>query len=139
MLRLVSGALLLALLGVLFFVIWRDYRSAMTGVEATRRIYGRLVPLKEVDGSYLISGKPYPLLTLTSLGRAATNSILVDDTFASAEHALVAMRSGQWWLEDRKSRNGTTLNEIPIHHPAIITDGDIIGIGNSRYRIELEQ
>jgi pSer/pThr/pTyr-binding forkhead associated (FHA) protein len=111
----------------------------MTGIEAARRTFGQLVPLKEVDGAYLVSGKPYPLLALTSLGRSPTNTIPIEDTFASSEHALVAMRSGQWWLEDRKSRNGTTLNEVPINHPAVITDGDIIGIGNSRFRIELEQ
>jgi hypothetical protein len=137
-LRLASSIILLLLLGALFVVIWRDYRSAMTGIEATRRTYGQLVPLKEVDGAYIISGKPYPLLALTSLGRSPTNTIPVDDTFASAEHALVALRSGQWWLEDRKSRNGTTLNEVPLRQPVIITDGDIIGIGNSRFRIELE-
>ncbi|MBZ0288065.1 MAG: FHA domain-containing protein [Anaerolineae bacterium] len=139
LLRLASGLLLLSLLGVLLVVIWRDYRSASIELEATRRVHGKLVPLKEIDGAYMISGKAYPLLAHTSLGRAPTNSIPIDDTFASGDHALVALRSGQWWLEDRKSRNGTTLNEVPIRHPVIITDGDIIGIGNSRFRIELEQ
>lgn len=138
-LRLASSFILIALLGVLLVVIWRDFRSAMTGIEATRRVHGQLVPLKEIDGTYMVSGRPYPLLALTSLGRAPTNTVPVDDSFASNEHALLAMRNGQWWLEDRKSRNGTTLNEVPIHRPVIITDGDIIGIGNTRFRIELEQ
>jgi pSer/pThr/pTyr-binding forkhead associated (FHA) protein len=62
---------------------------------------------------------------------------MVNDTFASSEHALVAMRDGQWWLEDRQSRNGTTINEIPINQAVVIADGDIIGIGTVRYRVNL--
>lgn len=138
-LRLISAGLLLALLALLLFALWRDYRSTVISIEATRRSHGHLVAMHEIDGQYIPTGAAYPLLPLTSLGRAPTNSILVDDHFASNEHALVAMRNGQWWLEDRQSRNGTTLNELVVRQPAVITDGDIIGIGNMRYRLELEK
>jgi hypothetical protein len=138
-LRLLSGLLLLAILAVVFFAIWRDNRSAMSASIWQRRIYGQLTQLTEVDGSYLMTGTAYPLMRLTSLGRAPTNSVIVDDSFASSDHALVALRSGQWWLEDRHSRNGTTLNEIRISQPVVITDGDIIGIGQIRFRLDLEQ
>ena len=37
----------------------------------------------------------------------------ISDPYASGEHSLVAWRSGQWWLEDRDSRNGTLLNAFP--------------------------
>jgi hypothetical protein len=111
----------------------------VTGAEAGRRVFGQLHSLREVNGNYIPTGTHYPLLRLTSLGRSPGNTIPVDDSFASSEHALVALRSGQWWLEDRHSRNGTTLNEIRITAPVIITDGDIIGIGSLRFRLELEQ
>lgn len=137
MLRILSGVLLLTLLAVLFVFMWRDYHSAVTEVEASRRVFGQIVALREIDGKYMATGIQYPLLHLTSLGRAPTNTITVDDTFASGEHALVALRNGQWWLEDRHSRNGTTLNEILISQPIVITDGDIIGIGQMRFRLEL--
>ena len=138
LLRFISGGLLLCLLGMLFVFMWRDYKSAVTGVEISRRIFGQIIAMQEIDGKYMTTGIEYPLLQLTSLGRAPTNTITIDDTFASGEHALVAMRNGQWWLEDRESRNGTTLNEIPISQPVVITDGDIIGIGQMRFRLELE-
>jgi hypothetical protein len=137
-LRILSGLLLLLFLALIFGALWRDYRSTVASTEASRRSYGQLVELREVNGNYLPVGTQYPLLQLTSLGRAPTNTIMVDDTFASGDHAIVALRSGQWWLEDRQSRNGTTLNEIPITQPAVITDGDIIGIGKVRFRLELE-
>ncbi len=138
LLRLASGLLLIAMLAALIIVMWRDYRSATTQLEAARRTYGRLVLLQEIDGVYTPSMTTYPLLPLTSIGRSPTNTILIDDTFASGEHALLALRSGMWWLEDRQSRNGTTLNNIPVTETVIVTDGDIIGIGRMRFKIELE-
>ncbi len=139
LLRLVSGLLLLALLGLLFIVMWRDYRSAVAEAEAKKRTHGQLIAMREIDGKYILTGTAYPLMPLTSLGRAPTNTILVEDNFASSEHCILAQRNGQWWLEDRQSRNGTTLNELLVKNPVVITDGDIIGIGNMRYRLELEK
>ena len=107
LLRLISGSLLVSVLILLFLVMWRDYRSAVVQVEASRRAYGRLVELRELDEGYAPTGQSYPLLPLTSLGRSPTNTIPITDDYASGEHALVALRSGQWWLEDRQSRNGT--------------------------------
>jgi hypothetical protein len=138
LLRLISGVLLLLMLGAVFLIIWRDHRSAASGSATLRRSYGQLTCLEALDGNYIVTGSTYPLLRLTSLGRAPTNTIIVDDSFASSDHASVALRNGQWWLEDRRSRNGTTLNEIRISQPAVITDGDIIGIGEKRYRLDLD-
>lgn len=138
LLRIVSGLLLGAFLLLLFVALWRDYRSVAARVESTKRSYGRLLVLLEVDNALVKTGQSYPLLPLTSLGRAPTNTIIITDSFASSEHASIALRSGQWWLEDRGSRNGTTLNGVPVTQPTIITDGDIIGIGNMRLQLELQ-
>ena len=139
LLRLVSGLLLIAVLALLFVAMWRDYRSAVVQTEASRRAYGKMVELREIDDAYVATGQTFPLLPLTSLGRSPTNTIPISDDFASGEHALVALRNGQWWLEDRQSRNGTTINGMPITQPVIITDGDIIGVGSIRLRLELER
>jgi hypothetical protein len=138
LLRLFGGALLILWLCALFWVIWRDYRSALHEVEASRRTYGQLIALREIDNEILLTGENYPLMPLTSIGRAPTNTISIDDAFASNEHALLALRNGQWWLEDRHSRNGTTLNGILVTQPMVITHGDVIGIGSVRFRMELE-
>ncbi len=138
-LRLTAGVLLMVWLGALFVVMWRDYRSAVQEAQASRRTYGQLIGLREIDGSYLRTGQIYPLLSLTSIGRAPTNTITVDDNFASNEHAFVALRNGQWWLEDRRSRNGTTLNGMMVKQPIVITDGDVIGIGQLRFQLELDR
>ena len=138
LLRFISGVLLIGLLLTLFVIIWREYRSMSVQVEARRRSYGQLVVLREIDGRLMLTGETFPLLPLTSLGRSPTNTISINDTFASGEHALLAMRNGQWWIEDRKSRNGTLLNDLPITEAMVITHGDIISIGTMKFRLELE-
>lgn len=137
-LRAVSSALLLALLLAILAALWCDYRRLTKTLEASQRSYGQLVEMQQVEGGYVFTGQVYPLFPLTSLGRAPTNTVTVDDAFASSEHALVVMRDGQWWLEDRQSRNGTTINEVPITQPVVIADGDIIGIGTVRYRVNFD-
>ncbi|MBL8164312.1 MAG: FHA domain-containing protein, partial [Anaerolineae bacterium] len=137
-LRVASGLLLLCLLGVILVHLWRDYQRVASQIEAHRRTYGSLVAMREVDGQFLKTGEIHPLLPITSLGRSPTNSVKIDDSFASSEHAVVILRSGQWWLEDRQSRNGTLLNDIPVTQPMVITHGDIIGIGNLKLRLEIE-
>lgn len=136
-LRLVSGLLLLGIVTALFVVLWRDYQTAAVSAQVNRRVYGQLVKLAYADRHYLETGETYPLHTLTTLGRGPTNTIVINDSFASSEHAQIVLRSGQWWLEDRNSRNGTLLNGDVLRGPAIVTDGDIVGVGQWGFRILL--
>ncbi|NOK85699.1 MAG: hypothetical protein GFH27_549367n14 [Chloroflexi bacterium AL-W] len=137
-LRVISALALLLILGLIFFIIWREHRATVQRLDAARRSYGRLVALVEADDQYITTGEVFPLLPLTTFGRAQSNTVPIDDTFASSEHARVYLRDGQWWLEDRHSRNGTTLNNLPVREPIIMTQGDIVGIGETRFRLELE-
>lgn len=139
LLRLLGGALLLAILGVLFIAFWRDYRSVDGESELPRRVYGRLILTQERENAIIETGSTYPLLRLTSIGRSGANTVMIDDHFASSEHALIALRDGQWWLEDRQSRNGTLLNSIPVTQPTIITDGDVIAVGSAQLHLELDE
>jgi FHA domain len=137
-LRVASAALLLGILGTMFWVIWRDFRQ-VSETTMPRRSYGRVVRVQSIDGHFVVLPESYPLLPLTSLGRTPTNTITIEDTFASGDHAMVALRNGRWWLEDRQSTNGTLLNGVPINQSVIVTDGDIISIGQTHYRLELEK
>jgi FHA domain len=123
----------------LFVAVWRDYASAAAQVEVSRRVYGQLLGLIRVDEMFAPSGETYPLRPLTSMGRSPTNSIIISDNFASSEHALISLKEGRWWLEDRNSRNGTILNGEPIQSPIIVTDGDIVSIGNTHLKLTFDQ
>ena len=164
-LRGITSLVLLGFVGAVFWVLWRDYRLASSAAGEGRR-HGRLVvvqagqdiataspgdgdtPTTELSGTAEavqaalqvgeLAGASFPLLPLTSLGRAPTNTVVLNDTFCSQEHALVTRRGGQWWLEDRNSSNGTRLNGLPVNEPVVLSSGDVIGIGRVQLKIELE-
>jgi pSer/pThr/pTyr-binding forkhead associated (FHA) protein len=140
-LRIAATAILyLFMLGVVA-VLWRDWRSVAQKAQRTREAQAQpLGHLIVVDSGEtdLPPGQSFPLGVLTGLGRAPTNTIVIDDAFASSTHALISLRDGRWWVEDLDSRNGTRLNGERLNAPAIIATGDEIGIGSTRLRIELE-
>jgi hypothetical protein len=136
-LRAITGLLLMGFLGAVLAVLWSDYQAAAHLIAEGKRRRGRLVVIHTADGAP-DGAISYPLLSLTSLGRAPTNTIVLADTFCSQEHALVTWRGGQWWLEDRHSSNGTLLNGERISEPVVISSGDVIGIGQIKLKLELE-
>lgn len=138
-LRLLAGLTLLGFLGALYWLMWREFRQTNQQLQSTRTTYGNLVSIAEFDGQYKQIGEKHPLLPITTLGRSGTNAIIVNDSFASSEHARIILENGQWWLEDRDSRNGTLLNDEPIRTRTILTDGDVVGIGSFAYKLELNK
>jgi pSer/pThr/pTyr-binding forkhead associated (FHA) protein len=135
-LRILLALLLYAFLAAVLLTLWRDLREATTGREPVRRA-GQLVVLETTDET-LAAGRTFPLQSVTSIGRSPNNTVLIPDTYASAQHALLTWREGQWWLEDRDSRNGTLLNGTRISGPTVVSAGDVIGIGGVQLKLELE-
>ena len=141
-LRLLLAILLYGFLGAVVFVLWRDLRQATTRREAVRPS-GQLVVLgteaeAETEEDGLAVGTVFPLQLLNSIGRSPSNTILVPDTYASAQHTLMTWREGQWWVEDLDSRNGTLLNGVRITGPTVVSAGDVIGVGRTRLKLETE-
>ena len=64
-----------------------------------------------------------------SIGRAFDNVIPLDETCVSRYHAMIEPRSGECWLADLNSRNGTTVNGDPIKSERKLRNGDVIGFG----------
>lgn len=137
-LRLLSGLTLLILIGAILTILWQDFRIYIRNLDANQRSFGYLIKVQEIDNSFVPTGDVFTLLPITTIGRAPTNSITVDDEVVSANHALITRNNGQWWVEDRSSRNGTTLNGLPVNQSLVITHGDVIGTGNSYFQVDLE-
>lgn len=137
LIRLALAVLLYAFLGGILYLLWLDLRRAMAVAQARERARGRLV-LIACDLPSPQVGEAFPLLPITSMGRASTNTISLPDETASLEHALITQRNGKWWLEDLDSRNGTTLNGQAVTMPTVISTGDLIGLGQAQFKLELE-
>ncbi|HEX9987832.1 MAG TPA: FHA domain-containing protein [Chloroflexia bacterium] len=133
-LRIAFIALIYLFLFMVMRVIVRDLRQ-VAPVEASqpRSRYGKLVVV-ESGRSHLAPGLVYTLQAVTSLGRKASNTIVLDDDFVSAEHTLISWRDGRAWLEDVASTNGTYLNDAEVTRPAPLSEGDIIGVGGVRLK-----
>ena len=135
-LRVLAGLSLLAFLFIQFLIIWRSMRQLDRQWQASRLTNGYLT--RQVRDSATTVAERYPLDTITTLGRSASNSIVVDDDFASAEHARILLEDGRWWLEDCRSKSGTRLNNAVIDRRAVLAQGDLIRIGERTYQFTLE-
>jgi pSer/pThr/pTyr-binding forkhead associated (FHA) protein len=135
-LRILLTILLYAFLAAVLLILWRDLRQATADGEITRP-GGQLVVLHAPDEKLAV-GVAFPLQPVTSIGRSPINTIPLPDTYASAQHTLLTWREGQWWLEDQDSRNGTLLNDTRIGGPTVVSAGDVIGVGRTKLKLELE-
>jgi pSer/pThr/pTyr-binding forkhead associated (FHA) protein len=136
-LRVLLAILLYAFLAAMFVMVWRDIRQATTNRKSIRS-GGRLVIVQTTDEA-IEAGTAFLLQPITSIGRLPSNTIPLSDTYASSRHALLSWKEAQWWLEDQGSRNGTLLNGARVVDPTVVSSGDVIGIGHTKLKLELEQ
>ncbi len=66
---------------------------------------------------------------VTTIGRAATNRIVLRDDICSRNHCEVFLADDEWVVRDLNSRNGTLLDREPVHGDAPLSDGQRIRIG----------
>ncbi len=130
--RLLFLLLLYLFLARVIRVLLRDLRAASR--EPAHRP-GRLVVLESPAGEPSV-GRSFELDVITPLGRDVNNAIVIDDPFASAEHAVLTYRGRTWYLEDLDSTNGSYVNGHPIDGVAALGFGDEVQIGQVRLRLE---
>jgi transcriptional regulator with GAF, ATPase, and Fis domain len=78
-------------------------------------------------------GDVYPLIAgqRFTLGRAATNRIVLKDELCSREHAEVYHADGRWRLADLESLNGTRINGDPLDSEWELSPGDEVNLGRT--------
>ena len=69
-----------------------------------------------------------------SLGRSFHNGVMLDSSSVSNYHALVRRVGDAFFVLDRDSRNGTTLNRVRIKVETVIRNGDLLQIGGVKLR-----
>jgi hypothetical protein len=131
-------ALRLAFLGLLWLALalmaralLRDVRSAARDPSAA---LGRLVVV--ASGGQPATGTVFALDAVTTLGRDLGSSVVLDDPYASARHAVLTFRGTSWYVEDLGSTNGTFVDGAPVSGISPLGYGDEIQIGEVRLRLE---
>jgi FHA domain len=110
----------------------RDLRAATR--SAVHEI-GRLHVLASPAGDPPV-GATFALDAITSLGRDVNNSIVIEDPFASSEHAVLTYRGRDWYVEDVGSTNGTYVNGNRVDGVAPLGFGDEVQVGQVRMRLD---
>jgi len=130
--RLLFLALIYLFLARVIRALLRDLRAAAREPAARP---GRLVVLESPSGEPP-AGVSLALDVITPLGRDVNNAIVIDDPFASAEHAVLTFRGRSWYLEDLGSTNGTYVNGRRVEGLGPLGFGDEVQIGQVRMRLE---
>jgi pSer/pThr/pTyr-binding forkhead associated (FHA) protein len=80
----------------------------------------------------LPDGSEHELKENVTIGRDPTNDLVFTSDTVSREHASIIFRDGRWYLEDRRSYNGTFLNGTRLQPgvPLPLRHADRIGIGS---------
>lgn len=72
----------------------------------------------------------------STLGRAASADVTVEDRFASSAHTRVEVVDGAMQIEDLGSTNGTYLNGRRLGRSQALSPGDTIRIGDTEFRYQ---
>jgi pSer/pThr/pTyr-binding forkhead associated (FHA) protein len=78
------------------------------------------------DGVDLVTDK---LGNITTIGRAPSNHIVIDNPTVSAQHAIIGRSADSYRLKDLDSTNGTQVNGVFITDVEL-KDGDKIRFGS---------
>lgn len=101
---------------------------------ATRRGTARLILIDPAE-TLLREGTGFPLEPSTLVGRHPDCTIMLDDSFVSAEHASIERTADGWLLRDLGSTNGTFVNDQDVIGTRGISDGDIVQFGRVTMRL----
>jgi adenylate cyclase len=80
----------------------------------------------------LVDGAKHPVdLTEAglTLGRGDAADLRVNANAVSRVHARFYLKDGQVWVEDQRSLNGTSVNDVPVTGPTRLQPGDVVLLG----------
>ena len=89
-----------------------------------------------IDGP--LAGASVPLSDdAVTLGRAASNTVVLDDEFVSTHHARITQdpSSGRWIIEDLHSTNGTVVNGKRITAPTVLPARVPVRVGATTFEL----
>ena len=105
------------------------HRMSLTEAQKAARAEGRPIHAWLETAS----GEKIAIRGVCSLGRSASNHLVLRGEKVSRNHALIqAQGETEVWLTDLGSVNGTYLNGQRVTRATRIHDGDLIGLGPHR-------
>lgn len=131
LLRLLFLALLYAFLFAVVRILLRDLRAA---AREPMTALGRLLVVASAGEPP--AGSAIAIDATTTLGRDVNNTVVLDDPYVSAEHAVLTYRGRAWHIEDLGSTNGTFVNGEIVAAVEPLGFGDVLTMGGFQLRLE---
>jgi FHA domain-containing protein len=103
---------------------------APVGRKTRKDAGSALLRLKVLEPGSM-KGQVFELGDEVTIGRAASCTVSIEDTFISQLHARVFYDNGQIYVEDLGSTNGTFLNRKKVASPAPVRKGDHVQVGKA--------
>lgn len=111
----------------LFWAVRISYRTAMVTPLSKQTEPGAWLQITLPDKTVFT----YPLSRRASVGRDASNDLVLPDQTVSVKHCAIFKKSGNWYLEDLNSLNGTFVNRQKVIGTVLIKPGDQIKVGRT--------
>lgn len=137
--RILLLAVLYLFLWAVIRAIWRDLRRAPERVPASYALAGMpRLHVVEPGESAFRAGEVIDLQPLTTVGRSATNTLVVQDETISSRHAAIEYRDGRWWVHDLDSTNGTYVNRRRLAGTTELRPSDLVHLGRVAFQFAFE-
>jgi general secretion pathway protein E len=73
-----------------------------------------------------------------TIGRNFTNLLVIDEPRASRFHCVIEQDSDGFHVRDLESRNGTLINDKPLHGTSALAPGDVVKIGGTEIKLVVQ-
>lgn len=70
-----------------------------------------------------------------TIGRAENSDLVIDDEYASTQHAKLVLINNDWLIQDLNSTNGTYIGDNRVGTPAVVKVGQPIRIGKTVFEL----
>ena len=71
-----------------------------------------------------------------SIGRDLQNTVILSDSLISKQHAQISNLNGEYWIHDKKSKNGVYLNGKKITDRERLFNGCLLKMGTTILRFD---
>lgn len=142
---------------VLYLFIWRVVRSTYRGLRPSQESFilapssggplsqppqgngnGQPARLVVIESTAIQTGVAYNVGPVPiTIGRSGENAlVLEEDAYASGQHARIEAGRDGVWVSDLGSTNGTLVNGEPVDGRRLLSNGDVVRVGQTELRFE---
>ena len=129
-LRIILALLLIGFIAAFFLTTSRQLKTQMKLLSPNIIIHLRLsYKDKPEEDSFLIQQSD------VLVGRDPNCKVHIPNETISAQHARIYLIDQNWWIQALNSTNGTFLNDERIEQPCILTNNDLVQVGNVKFLV----